>query len=55
VGTAHPAKFKETIESAAGIEVELPESLAKCLNKEKFAIELNNEYSSFKEYLLSIC
>jgi threonine synthase len=53
VETAHPAKFKETVESATGTEVELPESLANCLKKEKHALELNNEYSAFKEFLLT--
>jgi threonine synthase len=53
VETAHPAKFKETVESATGTEIELPESLASCLKKEKRAVELSNEYSSFKEYLMS--
>ena len=53
VETAHPAKFKETVESATGTEIELPKILANCLNKEKRAVELSNEYSSFKEYLLS--
>lgn len=53
VETAHPAKFKETVESATGVEVELPESLANCLKKEKRALELSNEYFAFKEFLLS--
>lgn len=53
VETAHPAKFKDIVESAIGKEIEMPENLAKCLTLEKRSVELPNDYDSFKEYLLS--
>ena len=51
--TAHPAKFKDTVEEALGIDVELPEVLQKCISKEKRTTKLSNDYSEFKEYLFS--
>jgi threonine synthase len=49
--TAHPAKFGEVVEKATGINPELPERLASCLNKEKQAIKISKEYLSFKSHL----
>jgi len=53
VETAHPAKFKDSVDAALDINVDLPEALKKCISKEKKAIKLSNEYSEFKEYLLN--
>ena len=53
VETAHPAKFKDIVESATGNEIEMPEILSECLKKEKQAVELPNDFISLKEYLLS--
>ena len=54
VETAHPAKFKEAVEETIGSEIEIPERLAICLNKEKRTVELNCEYSSLKEFLMNL-
>jgi threonine synthase len=54
VETAHPAKFKDAVEETIGSEVEIPERLAVCLNKEKKTIELNSEFSSLKEFLMKL-
>lgn len=51
--TAHPSKFKDVVEKELEITVEIPERLAKCLDKEKKTVELSSEYSDLKEYLLS--
>ena len=53
VETAHPAKFKDIVENATSKEIEMPESLSKCLTLEKRAVELPNDYASFKAYFLS--
>lgn len=53
IETAHPAKFKDSVEDALGINIELPETLQKCISKEKKTIKLSNLYSEFKEYLLN--
>lgn len=52
--TAHPAKFKDTVEDALGIKIELPETLQKCISKEKRSTKLSNDYKEFKEYLLTV-
>ncbi|MEJ5351585.1 MAG: threonine synthase [Melioribacteraceae bacterium] len=49
--TAHPAKFKDVIEEELKIEVEIPERLATCLNKEKRTVELSSKYEDLREYL----
>ena len=53
VETAHPSKFKESVDDALDINIELPETLKICMSKEKKSTKLSNEYSEFKEYLLS--
>ncbi|NOX65027.1 MAG: threonine synthase [Chlorobi bacterium] len=53
VETAHPAKFKESVEDALGIDIKLPEALQKCISKEKKTIKISNSYSAFKEFLLN--
>ncbi|VAX28075.1 Threonine synthase [hydrothermal vent metagenome] len=53
VETAHPAKFKDSVEDALSIDIELPEALQKCISKEKKTIKLSSDYSEFKEYLLN--
>lgn len=53
VETAHPAKFKDIVENAIDKEIEIPENLSKCLTLEKRAVELPNDYDSFRAYLLS--
>ena len=51
--TAHPAKFKETVESAIGAEVEIPERLAAFMKGEKQSVEMSKDFDSFKAYLMS--
>ncbi|MCF6271129.1 MAG: threonine synthase [Melioribacteraceae bacterium] len=50
--TAHPAKFKGTVENALNIEIELPDELKKSVDKEKQSIILSSSFSDFKSYLL---
>ena len=50
--TAHPAKFKETVEEVIGNgSVELPEKLSEFMRGKKKSIQLNNEFATFKSYL----
>jgi len=39
--TAHPAKFADTVESATGVKVKIPDSLARCLKLEKISKKMN--------------
>ena len=50
--TAHPAKFRETVEEQIGEAVELPERLAAFTDRKKEAVSLQPDYQEFKQYLL---
>lgn len=50
--TAHPAKFKETVESAIGAEVEIPERLAAFMRGGKKSVEMGADFDSFKNFLM---
>lgn len=50
--TAHPAKFKETVESIIRKEIEIPTRLAEFMKGKKQSIELSNDFADFKTFLL---
>ena len=52
MSTAHPAKFKDTVESVIGESIPMPEPLQKCMKKPKHAIPLDADYSALKDFLL---
>ncbi len=49
--TAHPAKFKETVEDVIGKSVEIPERLASFASREKYSTLLDPDYTDFKTYM----
>ena len=51
--TAHPAKFKDTVERVIGVPVPIPDRLAAFMQGSKQSVELSKEFSLFKQYLLS--
>lgn len=51
--TAHPAKFKSTVESIIGHEIETPQKLAEFMKGTKQSIQMPKDFEDFKEYLLS--
>ncbi len=51
--TAHPAKFKSTVESIIGHEIEIPQKLAEFMKGTKQSIQMPKNFEDFKEYLLS--
>jgi len=51
--TAHPAKFKETVEKSIATSIQLPEPLLKLMSKEKKTICIKNDFKELKEYLLN--
>lgn len=51
--TAHPAKFKDTVERVLSREIEVPEYLQECLQKEKQSFFIKKDFENFKEYLLN--
>ncbi|WP_111976645.1 threonine synthase [Algibacillus agarilyticus] len=52
LGTAHPAKFKETVENILGTPVALPKELAECANKALLSSQLDSQFESLKAYML---
>ena len=52
--TAHPAKFKDTVERIIGAPVAIPERLAAFMQGEKQAVPLPRDFASFKRYLSSL-
>ena len=51
--TAHPAKFKDTVDAIIGAEVEIPERLAAFMKGKKQSVEMGKEFAEFKDYLIS--
>ncbi|WP_299079710.1 threonine synthase [uncultured Paraglaciecola sp.] len=54
LGTAHPAKFRETVENVLGQPISLPKPLADCAGKEGLSAELPNDYQALKAHLFSL-
>ena len=50
--TAHPAKFKDTVESVIGTTVDIPARLAAFMQGEKQSIPMSKEFPAFKQYLM---
>lgn len=50
--TAHPAKFKDTVEKAVGCMVEIPERLAEFMKGTKQSVKLGKDFKSFKAFLM---
>ena len=53
LATAHPAKFKETVEAAIGVKISLPPALLKVQKKAKKSILLDKQYRSL--YNILVC
>lgn len=52
--TAHPAKFKETVEQAIGQSLDLPPALSIAKNRESHFTLLSKNYSELRDYILSL-
>lgn len=52
LATAHPAKFKETVEACIGIPIEIPNGLAAFMQHKKQSIALPNDFNLFKKKLI---
>lgn len=50
--TAHPAKFKQTVEEIIQTEVNIPEKLAAFMRGEKQSVAMTKEFADFKVYLM---
>lgn len=50
--TAHPAKFKETIDRILGEEIEIPLPLQEFMKGKKKTVEMSKEFDALKNFLL---
>lgn len=51
--TAHPAKFKDTVEEIIGEQIEIPEKLQAFMRGTKQTVQMSKEFADFKQYLLN--
>jgi len=54
LGTAHPAKFRETVENVLGQPISLPQPLVDCAGKEGLSVEKDASYETLKAHLFEI-
>ena len=50
--TAHPAKFKEKVDSILGTDIEIPERLQAFMKGKKQSVPLSKDFADFKQYLM---
>jgi len=54
LGTAHPAKFRETVENVLGQPISLPQPLADCAGQEGLSVDLPNDYQALKSHMFKV-
>lgn len=54
IETAHPAKFKDTVESIIGESIPIPEKLEKFMNGTKQTVKMSSGFAAFKKFLMSV-
>lgn len=54
LGTAHPAKFRETVENVLGNPISLPKPLADVAGEDSLAVELPASYASLKAHMMKL-
>ena len=50
--TAHPAKFKEKVDSIIGADIAIPERLAAFMKGKKQSIPMSKDFKDFKNLLM---
>ena len=50
--TAHPAKFRDTVEPIVGQKIDIPARLEAFMKGTKLSIELSKEFADFKQFLM---
>lgn len=51
--TAHPAKFKETVDKTLSIDIDIPARLQAFMTGEKNTVSMKNNFNDFKQLLLN--
>ncbi|BFT31250.1 threonine synthase [Alteromonas sp. D210916BOD_24] len=54
LGTAHPAKFRETVENVLGNPISLPKALADVAGEDSLAVDLPASYAALKQHMMAI-
>lgn len=54
LGTAHPAKFRETVENVLGKPISLPKPLADVAGEESLAVPIDNDYEALKAHMFKV-
>ncbi|MEI7341981.1 threonine synthase [Pectobacterium brasiliense] len=54
LGTAHPAKFKESVEDILGKELDLPEALAERADLDLLSHNFPDDFAQLREFLMSL-
>ena len=52
LGTAHPAKFKESVDEILSLDIPLPSELKSCANKESLSIDMSFDFEELKAFLI---
>ena len=50
--TAHPAKFKDTVDRILGTDIEIPAKLQAFMQGKKQSVPMSKDFASFKQFLL---
>jgi len=50
--TAHPAKFKDTVERIIGNNITMPERLAAFMTGKKRTVQMSKDFNAFKEFMM---
>jgi threonine synthase len=51
--TAHPAKFKDTVDGILNASIEIPAKLQAFMKGTKQSVPMSKDFSDFKKFLLS--
>jgi threonine synthase len=51
--TAHPAKFKDTVDNILNTDIDIPERLQNFMKGQKQSIEMSKDFAEFKAYLMN--
>ena len=54
LGTAHPAKFRETVENVLGNPISLPKPLADVAGEDSLAVDLPDSYAALKTHMMKL-
>ncbi|MHC6647513.1 threonine synthase [Alteromonas sp. HB246098] len=54
LGTAHPAKFRETVENVLGNPISLPKALADVAGEDSLAVDLPASYDALKQHMMGL-